>query len=50
VLRRYNKVEILKLLVKYGANFNIKDEKGFKALRYATISNETEAIAYLKKV
>ena len=47
---RYNKVEILKILVEKGAKVNAKDERGNNALKYATLSNATEAIAYLKQV
>ncbi|HPW97358.1 MAG TPA: ankyrin repeat domain-containing protein [Flavobacterium sp.] len=50
IAARYNKVEILKLLVDNGAHVNAKDEKGYTALKYATLSNATAAIAYLKDV
>ena len=46
---RYNKVEIIKMLLDNGAKTNIEDEKGFTALQYATLSNATDAIALLKK-
>ena len=47
---RYNKVEILKLLLENGARINTQDDKGYTALKYATLSNATEAIAFLKQV
>ena len=46
---RYNKVEIIKLLLTKGAILKQKDEKGFDALKYALLSNATEAADYLKK-
>lgn len=46
---RYNKVEILKLLLEKGANTNAKDKKGFTALQYAQLSNATDAVAILKQ-
>jgi ankyrin repeat protein len=46
---RYNKVEILKLLLEKGANTNAKDERGYTALQYAQLSNATDAIAILKQ-
>lgn len=46
---RYNKVDILKLLLEKGARLNDKDDKGFTALKYAEISKAQEAIAYLKQ-
>jgi ankyrin repeat protein len=49
IAARYNKVEILKLLLEKGANTNTKDKKGFTALQYAQLSNATDAVAILKK-
>ncbi|WP_348797403.1 ankyrin repeat domain-containing protein [Flavobacterium adhaerens] len=46
---RYNKVEIIKLLLSKGARLNEKDEKGFTALKHAEISNATEAAQFLKQ-
>jgi len=46
---RYNRVEIIKLLLEKGARVETKDAKGFTALKYAEISNANEAIAYLKQ-
>lgn len=48
VAARYNKVEIIKILLANGARPNTKNEKGFTALKYAQLSNATEAIAILK--
>lgn len=45
---RYNKVEIIKVLLANGARANEKNEKGFTALKYAELSNATEAVAILK--
>lgn len=46
---RYNNVEIMKLLLSNGAEKSKKDEKGNTALKYAEMSNATEAIAFLKE-
>lgn len=45
---RYNKVEIVKLLLENGAKVNLKDEKGFNALKHAELSNATETVEFLK--
>lgn len=45
---KYNKVEILKLLVESGADLKLKSEQGFKALKYAELSNAKDALAYLE--
>lgn len=45
---RYNKVEIVKLLLANGARVSTKDEKGFTALRHAELSNATEVAELLK--
>ncbi len=46
---RYNKVDILKLLIENGANVKAKNPKnGFTALRYAELSNATEAYNILE--
>jgi ankyrin repeat protein len=50
VAARYNNVEIIKLLIAKGANTKQKDEKGFTALKYAELSNATDAIAALKGI
>lgn len=48
IAARYNKVEILNVLLANGANPFAKNEKGFTALKYAELSNAKEAIAILK--
>ncbi|MDR6764706.1 ankyrin repeat protein [Flavobacterium sp. 2755] len=45
---RYNRVEIIKVLLAAGAHAYDKNEKGYTALKYAQLSNATEAIALLK--
>jgi uncharacterized protein len=45
---RYNKVEIIKLLLEKGAEKDIKDERGYTALQFAEFSKSQEAIACLK--
>ncbi len=40
---RYNRVEIIKLLVANGAKLATKDSKGFKAVKYAELSGAHEA-------
>lgn len=50
VAARYNKIEIMKLLLASGARPNEKNEKGYTALKYAQLSNATEAIALLKEL
>jgi ankyrin repeat protein len=49
VAARYNKTEIIKLLLSKGAVLSAKDEKGFTALKYAELSNAHEAIELLKQ-
>jgi len=45
---RYNKFEIVKLLLDNGAKVNTKDPKGYTALKHAELSNATESIELLK--
>ncbi|RUT72053.1 ankyrin repeat domain-containing protein [Flavobacterium cupreum] len=45
---RYNKIEIIKILLASGARPSDKNEKGYTALKYAQLSNATDAIAILK--
>lgn len=47
---RYNQVEIMEMLVEAGADVNEKCKKGFTAMKYAELSNATEAMAYLKSI
>lgn len=47
---RYNRIEILKLLISYKADLMIRcSGKGLTALEYAKNSNATEAVALLEK-
>jgi ankyrin repeat protein len=45
---RYNQVEIIKILLKKGADVKVKDDKGFTALDHAENSKATEAVSVLK--
>ena len=45
---RYNKAEIIEVLLKNGADKKSKDERGYTALKYAELSKANEAIAALK--
>jgi len=45
---RYNKAEILELLIDNGANLRIKSDKGYTAKKYAQLSNATEALAIIE--
>jgi ankyrin repeat protein len=49
IAARYNKVEIIKILISKGARLNDRDENGYTALKYAELSNATEAIQILKQ-
>ncbi|MCK0189742.1 ankyrin repeat domain-containing protein [Arenibacter sp. F20364] len=44
---RYNKVEILKLLIANGADLKIKCDNGRNAKKHAELSNATEALAVI---
>ncbi len=46
---RYNKVDILKLLIEKGAKLNVKSSNGYTALDYAKMSKANEAYAVLKE-
>jgi len=48
IASRYNRVEIVELLLKNGANINLKDAKGKTALQHAERSNAKETVAVLK--
>jgi len=50
IAARYNKHEIVKILLENGARPNLKNEKGYTALKYAELSNATESIAILKEL
>jgi len=45
---RYNRVDIVNLLVEKGADVKVKDEKGITALKYAEASNAKEAAAAIR--
>jgi len=45
---RYNKVEILELLIENGANLKIKSDKGYSIKKYAELSNAKEAMAVIE--
>ena len=45
---RYNKVQIVKLLLDNGAKIGLKDDKGFTAMKHAELSRATETIEILK--
>lgn len=47
---RYNRVEIIKLLLSKGARLNEKDVNGMTALKYAELSNAKESVALLKEM
>lgn len=49
IAARYNQVEIIKLLLGKGANLKLADDKGLTALRYAELSNATQAAEMLKQ-
>jgi len=45
---RYNKVEILELLVANGADLSLRSDRGYTVEKYAELSNAKEALAYIK--
>lgn len=45
---RYNKVEVLSLLIRHGANLKAKSEQGFSVKKYAELSNATEALVIIE--
>ncbi|RXJ46107.1 ankyrin repeat domain-containing protein [Gelidibacter gilvus] len=47
---KYNRVDILELLVKHGAELKKRTEKGLNAMDYAKRSNAKDALAYLKNL
>ena len=50
IAARSNKAEIMKILLENGARPNEKNERGYTALKYAQLSNATDAIAILKEL
>ncbi len=47
IAARYNNVEIIKLLLDNGADLYAKNENNFTALKFAQLSNASEAVEYL---
>lgn len=47
---KYNKVEIVKLLVENGAKLNVRCDRGYTATKYAKLSNATQTIALLNQL
>lgn len=47
---RFNRVDILKFLVEKGADLKLKSEQGFKAEKYAELSNAKEVLVYLESL
>ena len=47
---RFNKFEIIKILLANGAKPSIENEKGFKALNYAEYAKANESIVLLKNL
>ncbi|MBQ4822275.1 ankyrin repeat domain-containing protein [Aquimarina sp. MMG016] len=47
---RYNRVDIIKVLVEKGAKIKTKNEKGYNAMKFAKLSNAKEAMALLKEL
>ncbi|MDB2606540.1 ankyrin repeat domain-containing protein [Zobellia sp.] len=45
---RYNKAEILELLIDNGANLKLKSDKGYSIKRYAELSNASDALRVLE--
>ncbi|WP_289041727.1 ankyrin repeat domain-containing protein [uncultured Zobellia sp.] len=45
---RYNKAEILELLIANGANLKIKSDKGYSVKKYAELSNATDALRVIE--
>lgn len=48
VAARYNKADILALLIENGANLKVKSDKGYTAKKYAELSNAKEALAVIQ--
>lgn len=47
---KYNRMDILELLVKHGAELKKKSERGLTAMDYAKQSHAKDAMAYLKNL
>lgn len=48
VAARYNKAEILELLIAHGANLKIKSDKGYTAKKTAEMSKATDALQVIE--
>ncbi|WP_405383645.1 ankyrin repeat domain-containing protein [Maribacter sp. LLG6340-A2] len=46
---RYNRVEVLKVLLLNGANLNMKSENGYTAKDYAKMSNAKEVLSVIEE-
>ncbi|QYJ68002.1 ankyrin repeat domain-containing protein [Flavobacterium litorale] len=46
---RYNRAEIVKILIANGAKLKITDDRGFTALKHAELSNANESAVILKE-
>lgn len=46
---RYNRVEILKVLILNGANLSIKCDRGYSVKKYAKLSNAQDALEVIEK-
>ncbi|WP_273567805.1 ankyrin repeat domain-containing protein [Maribacter halichondriae] len=47
---RYNKAEILKILIENGADLSIRSDKGYTIKKHAELSNAQDALAILEAV
>ncbi|MFV1450619.1 ankyrin repeat domain-containing protein [Maribacter sp. HS] len=45
---RYNKVDVLEILLDNGADLNLKSNQGYTAKRYAELSNATDALELIE--
>ena len=45
---KFNRVDILKLLLEKGAKLKIKSEKGMTAEQYAKLSNATDILTFME--
>ena len=45
---RYNKCEVLSLLIEHGADLTIKSKQGYSVKKYAELSNASEALAIIE--
>lgn len=46
---KYNRVEILKVLIANGAKLNVRSDKGMTALKYAEKSKAVDSYTFIKK-